>query len=57
MTRARYALLAASEGAVRGAVVCGEVNISLDNIERIAHALGLTADQLLVEAEQDEGRP
>ena len=35
-----------------GSVERGERNISLDNIERIASALGLTAGQLLVEAEK-----
>ena len=34
-----------------GAVERGEVNISLDNIERVARALGLTAGQLLRKAE------
>lgn len=37
-----------------GAVERGEVNISLDNIERIAGALGLTAGGLLLEAEETE---
>jgi transcriptional regulator with XRE-family HTH domain len=36
-----------------GAVERGEVNISLDNIERISDALGLTADRLLAEAERE----
>lgn len=36
-----------------GAVERGETNISLDNIEKIARALGLTAGQLLLEAERD----
>ena len=36
-----------------GAVERGEVNISLDNIERISGALGLTADRLLAEAERE----
>lgn len=34
-----------------GAVERGESNISLDNIEKIARALHLTAAQLLTEAE------
>lgn len=38
-----------------GAVERGEVNISLDNIERVATSLGLTADRLLAEAEQERG--
>lgn len=37
-----------------GAVERGEVNISLDNIERIAGALGLTAGRLLLEAEETD---
>jgi transcriptional regulator with XRE-family HTH domain len=37
-----------------GAVERGEVNISLDNIERIAGALGLTAGGLLLQAEETE---
>ena len=36
-----------------GSVERGETNISLDNLERIAKALGLTAGQLLVEAEKE----
>lgn len=36
-----------------GAVERGETNISLDNLERIAKALNLTAGQLLVEAEKE----
>lgn len=36
-----------------GSVERGEVNISLDNIERISEALGLTADRLLAEAERE----
>ena len=35
-----------------GAVERGEVNISLDNIERLAKALGLSAGQLLRRAER-----
>ena len=35
-----------------GSVERGERNISLDNIERIARTLGLTAGELLVEAEK-----
>ncbi len=36
-----------------GAVERGETNISLDNLERIAKALSLTAGQLLLEAEKE----
>ena len=36
-----------------GAVERGEVNVSLDNIERVAKSLGLTAGQLLSEAEKE----
>lgn len=36
-----------------GAVERGETNISLDNLERIAKALDLTAGQLLLEAEKE----
>ena len=36
-----------------GAVERGEKNISLDNIERIAKKLGLTAGELLMEAERE----
>lgn len=36
-----------------GSVERGETNISLDNLERIAKALGLTAGELLVEAEKE----
>lgn len=36
-----------------GSVERGETNISLDNIERIAKALGLTAAGLLAEAEHE----
>ena len=36
-----------------GAVERGETNISLDNLERIAKALNLTAGQLLLEAEKE----
>ena len=36
-----------------GSVERGETNISLDNLERIARALNLTAGQLLVEAEKE----
>jgi len=36
-----------------GAVERGETNISLDNLERIARALNLTAGQLLLEAEKE----
>jgi len=36
-----------------GSVERGETNISLDNIERIAKALGLTAAGLLAEAERE----
>ena len=36
-----------------GAVERGETNISLDNLERIAKALGMTAGQLLLEAEKE----
>lgn len=36
-----------------GSVERGETNISLDNIERIAKALGLTAASLLAEAERE----
>ena len=35
-----------------GAVERGEVNVSLDNIERIAAALGTTPGQLLVRTER-----
>jgi transcriptional regulator with XRE-family HTH domain len=38
-----------------GSVERGEVNISLENIERIAKGLGLTAGQLLAEAERNHG--
>ena len=38
-----------------GAVERGQTNISLDNIERIARGLHLTAAQLLAEAER--GKP
>ena len=37
-----------------GAVERGETNISLDNLERIARALGLLAGQLLSEAEREK---
>jgi len=36
-----------------GAVERGETNISLDNLERIAKALGLSTGQLLLEAERE----
>ncbi len=36
-----------------GSVERGEVNISLDNIERIAKTLRLTAGELLTEAERE----
>ncbi len=36
-----------------GSVERGETNISLDNLERIAKALNMTAGQLLVEAEKE----
>jgi len=36
-----------------GSVERGETNISLDNLERIARALNLSAGQLLVEAERE----
>ena len=36
-----------------GAVERGETNISLDNLERIAKALNLSAGQLLVDAEKE----
>ena len=36
-----------------GSVERGETNISLDNLERVAKALGLTAGQLLFEAEKE----
>ncbi len=36
-----------------GAVERGETNISLDNLERIAKALNLSAGLLLVEAEKE----
>jgi transcriptional regulator with XRE-family HTH domain len=36
-----------------GSVERGETNISLDNIERIAAALGLSAGKLLLEAERE----
>ena len=36
-----------------GSVERGETNISLDNLERIAKGLDLTAGQLLVEAERE----
>ena len=36
-----------------GSVERGETNISLDNLERIARALNMTAGQLLVEAEKE----
>ncbi len=36
-----------------GAVERGETNISLDNLERIAKALNMTAAQLLLEAEKE----
>ncbi len=38
-----------------GSVERGEVNVSLDNIERIAGGLGLTPWQLLAEAEEENG--
>ena len=36
-----------------GAVERGETNISLDSLERIAKGLGLTAGELLTEAERE----
>lgn len=36
-----------------GSVERGETNISLDNIERIAKALGLTAGELLTEGDRE----
>ena len=36
-----------------GSVERGETNISLDNIERIAKALSLSAGELLMEAEKE----
>lgn len=36
-----------------GAVERGEVNISLDNIEKIARAFDMTAGELLMEAERE----
>ena len=36
-----------------GAVERGEVNISLDNVERLAAGLGMTAGQLLTEADRE----
>lgn len=40
-----------------GAVERGEVNISLDNIERLAGKLGMTAGQLLSSADDNAGVP
>ncbi len=40
-----------------GAVERGEVNISIDNIERIAKALKISAGDLLAEAEGSSPRP
>jgi len=37
-----------------GSVERGETNISLDNLERIAKALNLSAGQLLMEAEKEK---
>jgi transcriptional regulator with XRE-family HTH domain len=37
-----------------GAVERGETNISLDNIERIARGLGLSAGDLLTQAEREK---
>lgn len=36
-----------------GSVERGETNISLDNLERLAKALSMTAGQLLLEAERE----
>ena len=36
-----------------GSIERGERNVSLDNIERIAKTLGLSAGELLLEAEQE----
>ncbi len=36
-----------------GSVERGETNISLDNLERIAKALSMSAGQLLLEAERE----
>ena len=36
-----------------GSIERGERNISLDNIERIAKTLGLTAGQLLIKADKE----
>jgi transcriptional regulator with XRE-family HTH domain len=36
-----------------GSVERGETNISLDNLERIARALGLSAGELLMDAEKE----
>jgi len=37
-----------------GSVERGETNISLDNIERLAKALGFSAGELLLEAEREK---
>lgn len=37
-----------------GSVERGEVNISLDNIEKIARGFGLTAGEILTEADQEK---
>ena len=37
-----------------GSVERGETNISLDNLERIAKALNISAGQLLMEAEKEK---
>ena len=46
-----FAAVAGVHRTYMGAVERGEVNISLDNIERIAKALGMTPGRLLTEAE------
>lgn len=40
--------------AYMGKIERGEVNISIDNINKIAQALGLTAGKLMVEADRED---
>lgn len=49
----RFADLCGLHRTYMGSVERGERNVSLDNIERIAKRLGITAGQLLTEAERE----
>lgn len=50
----RFADLCGLHRTYMGSVERGERNISLDNIERIAKKLGLSAGELLLQAEKEQ---